>query len=505
MKAETKQISFFGLKLTDLIYLLCFTVLSILLHGYSYGTGDQALYIPLLNKLRDYTLFPTDYLFPLFYSHNTLVYLGITLAGRFLGGNFFVPYTILYCVTSFFWYIGIYKLASTLFQNRKTALLSCLLFILPYPVGGAAITTVEASFLLRYVTNTILIYLLITFFEEKYFVLIYLFAILTIVHPLSGAIFFPLIFLMVLRVPKNIRNQIYIHFTFLMLIVGFIVVAVNPGNLIGTLPLMPTEEWLQVLQFRNKYAFPLLWSLNEWKYLFIALLPLVLYTIRSTLRNEISDQKTRFILLLLTVTSFMLVVQILFTSIFPVSYIIILQLGRIWLIPIILSFIIGTHLVTKIYDRCIPRPLYLKIIILATIILAIFIRNKPVLALQPPKWRETQMWVKLHTNKNCTVLTNFYSQGFRVYSERSIVGEYKDGTISFYSPVFAQIWSQKKEALSKENWFTRENLENVQSTYPFSLVVLLNEQKTTLNRVFINDQYSVYQMPQLEQECSLIL
>jgi len=42
--------------------------------GYSFGLGDQAIQLPLYNKLLNPSLFPNDDLFPVTYSQYTLLY-----------------------------------------------------------------------------------------------------------------------------------------------------------------------------------------------------------------------------------------------------------------------------------------------------------------------------------------------------------------------------------------------------------------------------------------------
>jgi uncharacterized protein DUF6798 len=62
-------------------------------------------------------------------------------------------------------------------------------------------------------------------------------------------------------------------------------------------------------------------------------------------------------------------------------------------------------------------------------------------------WNETQAWVRQHTPRDAVVLTPPDREGFRVFSERSIVGEWKDGTQQFFSWAFTREWRRRMEAL----------------------------------------------------------
>ena len=64
-----------------------------------------------------------------------------------------------------------------------------------------------------------------------------------------------------------------------------------------------------------------------------------------------------------------------------------------------------------------------------------------------PAWRATQDWVRTHTPRSAVLLTPPKEAGFRVFSERTIVGEWKDGTQQYFDDAFVKEWGARMEAL----------------------------------------------------------
>lgn len=62
-------------------------------------------------------------------------------------------------------------------------------------------------------------------------------------------------------------------------------------------------------------------------------------------------------------------------------------------------------------------------------------------------WRATQDWVRTHTPRSAVLLTPPQEAGFRVFSERTIVGEWKDGTQQYFDDAFVKEWGARMEAL----------------------------------------------------------
>ncbi|MCL4415284.1 MAG: hypothetical protein M1365_01075 [Actinobacteria bacterium] len=123
---------------------------------------------------------------------------------------------------------------------------------------------------------------------------------------------------------------------------------------------------------------------------------------------------------------------------------------------------------------------------------------------QNERWISAQLWANNHTDKQCSFLVPFETQGFRVYSKRPITGDYKDGTLSFYSPIIAQDWNKRRTDLGNWENFNLINLEKLQKEYHFSFMVSHVKTNFNLPIMYKNDEFIIYQMPQREEDCRVI-
>jgi hypothetical protein len=62
-------------------------------------------------------------------------------------------------------------------------------------------------------------------------------------------------------------------------------------------------------------------------------------------------------------------------------------------------------------------------------------------------WREAQDWARRSTPKDAVFLTPPREAGFRVFSERTVVAEWKDGTQQYFDDAFVREWGERMQAL----------------------------------------------------------
>ena len=477
------------------------TIFSLFVHGYSFGLGDQVLYLPLLSKLYDSSLYPGDYIFPALYSNKAFIYELLVVLGKSFQGDFFIAYIGMFFMSSFVFYFGIYSLAYTLYKDKRTALVSLFLTLIPYPVAGAAITTIETGFVLRILAHSLVLFALVAVIKKQWFKVLILLALMFVIHPLSAATYSLVIIPLILW---------YVKPSF-KIIAGGILLALAISPVLSThlssvkdviLPIISESWWFDIVRLRNSYVIPLDWSVKSWLFLIAILLPL-LFTI---LRNKKSPHQNLWSYRIIIISAVILFIQTIFTSFVPISLVVLLQLGRIWFIPIIVSLIYLAFYIGKWSKKLGLSTNKLVVILLVSFIGIIIFRKNNFIRQQNPHWIATQIWAKEHTSKNCTFLTNFYSQGFRVYSQRPIVGEYKDGTISFYSKDFARKWNERRLYLQMEDSGEFVNsLDNINRRYPFSLVVFNKGITVPLEKMYENEGFIIYKNVELENNCSILL
>lgn len=113
-------------------------------------------------------------------------------------------------------------------------------------------------------------------------------------------------------------------------------------------------------------------------------------------------------------------------------------------------------------------------------------------------WREVQDWVRLNTPKDAILVTPPQETGFRVFSERTIVGEWKDGTQQYFDDAFALEWGARMEVLGREGFakLEDEQLIAIAARYRATHVVIPPRRPhPALRELYRNPHYVVYAVP----------
>jgi hypothetical protein len=118
-------------------------------------------------------------------------------------------------------------------------------------------------------------------------------------------------------------------------------------------------------------------------------------------------------------------------------------------------------------------------------------------ALRAEPWTDVQLWVREHTPRDALLLTPPHREGFRVFSERAIVGEWKDGTQQFFSWAFAREWRTRMDDLgggwtSAYDRLPPELIEAIARQHRANFVVVAANRELALPRLYVNDEYAVY-------------
>lgn len=110
-------------------------------------------------------------------------------------------------------------------------------------------------------------------------------------------------------------------------------------------------------------------------------------------------------------------------------------------------------------------------------------------------WHDVQQWVRLNTPKDAVILTPPREAGFRVFSERSIVGEWKDGTQQYFDDHFAAEWNRRMEAVGADTFVKTHgrDLLAVAQLYGAAYIVLPRQPvRRGLVLAYQNGTYAVY-------------
>ena len=116
-------------------------------------------------------------------------------------------------------------------------------------------------------------------------------------------------------------------------------------------------------------------------------------------------------------------------------------------------------------------------------------------------WRGVQTWARKNTRKADLFLTPPYMTGFRIFSQRPIVGEWKDGTQQYFDAEYSYEWWRRMRDMRLDSSGERNfdklgktEYQKLAEKYGASYLVLSSKISLGLSKIYDNNQYSVYQL-----------
>jgi hypothetical protein len=116
-------------------------------------------------------------------------------------------------------------------------------------------------------------------------------------------------------------------------------------------------------------------------------------------------------------------------------------------------------------------------------------------------WHDIQVWVRLNTPKSSVVLTPPQETGFRVFSERSVVGESMDLTQPFVDPVLDWQWRGRMKIMAGDRYprLPDEQLLEIARQFGASYIVVPRGRRHRgLPELYGNLGYAVYRASSAE-------
>mgnify|MGYP003382485059 CR=1 FL=1 len=113
-------------------------------------------------------------------------------------------------------------------------------------------------------------------------------------------------------------------------------------------------------------------------------------------------------------------------------------------------------------------------------------------------FRAAQNWARENTPKTALLLTPPKEAGFRVFSERAIVGEWKDGTQQYFDDGFAREWGRRMEIVMAQEFgkYTDEEIAALARQFGAGYIVGQGRRRR-LPVVFDGGSTVVYEVPPL--------
>jgi endo-1,4-beta-xylanase len=174
-------------------------------------------------------------------------------------------------------------------------------------------------------------------------------------------------------------------------------------------------------------------------------------------------------------------------------------------------------LATARWLKGIPARIATVLLLIALPVVAFFAYHAQTTALRADPWMQAQLWARDHTDPAALFLTPPAYGGFRIGSQRAVVGEWRDGTQLYFSAAFAPIWWKRMTALEPdlirdsggstllahgrrlELLSDAELLDLCGQFKADYIVVTLTSEPRGLKEVYANAQWAIYE-PQPRQE-----
>ncbi len=152
-------------------------------------------------------------------------------------------------------------------------------------------------------------------------------------------------------------------------------------------------------------------------------------------------------------------------------------------------------------DR-ISLPALRKVVIgVVVLVLALYVVPSSFRRFHPANWSKSnwtdvQLWAKGNTPIDTTFLTPPYSQGFRIFSERPIVVDWKDGTQQYFDSEYGYEWWERIQMVggSSRNYdkMTEAEYTAVAKRYNASYLVVPASRTLNMEEAYRNNGYAVY-------------
>lgn len=534
------------------------TLLAGLGRGYHYGALDQAVLLPFTRYFRDPSLYRGDLLVDSIRTMQPIFWQALGLLGRVVA----LPWLFagLHVIASVLSAIAVWLLAVNLFRDRWSANLSLALVALSVPqeyfLGLDPLRLVWPELTQRSFAFPFIVLALVCVIRRRTLLAGVLSGLMLNVHPISGAAGAGMALGGALfdaqqrrRVPAAVAVGV----------VCALPVIINFATATGVSTAGPAQvsQWLEITRLRlGHHFYPLTWEFTRWAG--IALL--LLLGVRSilALRGTWSPPHTIACVFL----AFAVVIWVpafIFTEVIPSPLVIQMQLFRSSKFAALLALLLFAHhqrlrlgsggwrsvrgmlalavpvvmwvsltgaallaLAHVTGDGLLQRRSRLPVLLgLALVICALTaatalsVRDRARAEYThwwggaDPRWVQTQLWVRENTARDATVLVAPNLAGFRAFSERAIVGSWKDGGIHQNDPATLIEWWRRMHALGLKNEpdtnslhgnlafaaFDERRLTELGRRYGARYLVTKTDHDLAWRPLFANSRYAVYELP----------
>lgn len=114
-------------------------------------------------------------------------------------------------------------------------------------------------------------------------------------------------------------------------------------------------------------------------------------------------------------------------------------------------------------------------------------------------WIRAQLWARDHTRRESVFLTPPKESGFRIYSERGIVADWKDGGQQNFSQVYSDLWWRRMRDIgtAKDAYerLSRDRVIELGQRYGADFIVVARRSRLQLPVAYENEAFRILEIP----------
>lgn len=209
----------------------------------------------------------------------------------------------------------------------------------------------------------------------------------------------------------------------------------------------------------------------------------------------------------------LLIAAYLFSAVWPLRTVATLQLFRSTIFLMILCIIY----IAGMLDHALRTgTAFWRLIACVWFVFVFYNGEKRLLPAVPPieypwktvsnSWVDVQRWARESTSESSSFIVPIDTEGFRIYSLRSIYTDWKDGTFAVFSSSFAREWLQRLREIdgsmldsaflaNRYNQMTESDFVRLGKKYRQDYVVVRAGHELMFVKVYANPDFAVYKLP----------
>ncbi len=517
----------------DILTILFFTVIAIIFtSGYSFGVSDHSITIPFLKHSIDGQLYANDYLITQIPYYYTFLWITLGQVVAITGIKIYLLFFVLYFLSTYFAFWGIFLLAKELTGKREAGFLA----IFFMSIGIMTLAEVELLapiYLTRTQSLPLLIFALYFQMRERDYIALVLCGIAFLIHPLSASYVIAMLSVDILR-----RYRV-IGWKGLILRFGMLLVLISPILIWKATSAPPSmhlftadADWIRLLEIRSAHhIFPFAWDRRKLLNAFFIAVLFVIAIWKG--RDTLKDERRKRVASWVAVIFVLCILGVIGSEIIPISIVLNLQLlrsyqyfvhltiifyagfllrdrGRVCPMAALVSFPLfwltdggvtlwGIFVLLSIAQQYLYQkgkhiaPLFPVLVVIAAALLIGKPGDFKVTSKQDESWLDLQRWAKDNTEIDAVFIVPYDTQAFRIESGRSIYGDWKDGTLTNFNPDFGREWMDRMETLGYDEGYSSLSGEDfLNITKGMADTYIVTRDSLDFSLLYRNDEYSVY-------------